>query len=226
MRSSSSGSARLRCWPPRAPRPDRRRPQQKARVPRIGYLGNLEAAPTVDASRAGLRDLGWIDGRTIAVEYHWYEGHFDRLPRLAAELVGLKVEVIVTASTPAIRAAQQATTTIELDRRGQVGAGITSERAFRNATSSSGSRRCLSRRFLRSRGPAGSDRPAPRCDQLDGAIGIYVHAGPDVFPRIGDAVKVARLGKPRGRASAECSIMNDHRAGARLHSIEARGATP
>jgi putative ABC transport system substrate-binding protein len=88
--------------------------QAPTKVARIGYLGNLASAPTVEAFRAGMLDLGWIEGRNIAVEYRWYEGHFDRLPRLAAELVGLKVEVIVTASTPAIRAAQQATTTIPI----------------------------------------------------------------------------------------------------------------
>jgi putative ABC transport system substrate-binding protein len=88
--------------------------QQLGKVHRIGFLGILPGAPVVEAFLAGMRDLGWVEGRNITVEYRWYEGHFDRLPKLAAELVGLKVDVIVTASTIAIRAAQQATTTIPI----------------------------------------------------------------------------------------------------------------
>jgi len=62
----------------------------------------------------GLRAFGYVDGQTIAIEYRWAEGRFDRLPALAAELVGLPVDLLVTAGPPAVRAAQQATTTIPI----------------------------------------------------------------------------------------------------------------
>ena len=61
-----------------------------------------------------MRALGYVDGRTIAIDCRWAEGRFDRLPELAAELVGLKVDVIVTAAPPSVRAAQRATTTIPI----------------------------------------------------------------------------------------------------------------
>jgi putative ABC transport system substrate-binding protein len=61
-----------------------------------------------------LRELGWVDGKNIAVEYRWASGHQDRLSALAGDLVRLKVDVIVTASTPVAIAAKQATTTIPI----------------------------------------------------------------------------------------------------------------
>jgi putative tryptophan/tyrosine transport system substrate-binding protein len=66
----------------------------------------------VDAFRQGLRDLGWIEYQTIAIDERW--GSFDRLPKLAADLVRAKVEVIVTGSDGAARAAKQATSTIPI----------------------------------------------------------------------------------------------------------------
>ena len=63
---------------------------------------------------AGLRELGYVEGKNIIIEYRWAEGKYERLPGLAAELVQMKVDVIVAASTPAIQAAQQATTTIPI----------------------------------------------------------------------------------------------------------------
>ena len=68
----------------------------------------------VDALRTGLRQLGYEEGKNIAVEYRWAEGRYDRLPELAAELVRLKVDVIVTHSTPGSQAAKQATSTIPI----------------------------------------------------------------------------------------------------------------
>jgi putative ABC transport system substrate-binding protein len=63
---------------------------------------------------AGLSARGYVDGRNVVIDYRWAEGRFDRLPGLAAEMVALKPDVIVTAAPPAIRAAQQATTTIPI----------------------------------------------------------------------------------------------------------------
>jgi putative tryptophan/tyrosine transport system substrate-binding protein len=68
----------------------------------------------MDALRAGLRDLGYVEGDNLSIDFRWAEGRYDRLPALAAELVRLKVDVIVTATTPATLAAKQATTTIPI----------------------------------------------------------------------------------------------------------------
>jgi putative ABC transport system substrate-binding protein len=83
----------------------------------IGYLDQGSAArdgPYVDAFRQGLRDLGWIEGRNIAIEFRFAEGKTDRLPALAADLVRLKVDVLVTSTTPAALAAKHATSTIPI----------------------------------------------------------------------------------------------------------------
>jgi putative ABC transport system substrate-binding protein len=85
-------------------------------VQRIGFLGMDSAmqAVRVTAFRDGLAALGYVDGKNIVIEYRWAEGHFDRLPALAAELVRSKVDVIVTAAPPAVRPARQATATIPI----------------------------------------------------------------------------------------------------------------
>jgi putative ABC transport system substrate-binding protein len=84
-----------------------------ARTPRIGFLGVSSAAAwarRIDAFRAGLRDLGYVEGKNIVIEFRFAQGHYDRLPELAAELVRLDVDVIVTHSAPGALAAKQATT--------------------------------------------------------------------------------------------------------------------
>jgi len=86
--------------------------QQAARVPRIGYVStNLVASPhLVEAFRQGLHDLGYVEGRNVMIEYRSAEGQLERVPALAAELVALKVAVIVAAAgTPIALAAKQAT---------------------------------------------------------------------------------------------------------------------
>jgi putative tryptophan/tyrosine transport system substrate-binding protein len=88
--------------------------QQAPKTARIGFLSlSSGPTPTMDISPA-LHELGWIEGQNIAVEYRWAAGREDQLPALAAELVRLKVDVIVTVSTPAARAAKRATTTIPI----------------------------------------------------------------------------------------------------------------
>ncbi len=90
---------------------------QPARTIRIGYLSpgsTVTHGPFFDAFRQGLRELGYVEGRDLAIESRWAEGKSDRLPSLAAELVGLQVDVIVAAGTPAIQASKQATTTIPI----------------------------------------------------------------------------------------------------------------
>jgi putative ABC transport system substrate-binding protein len=84
--------------------------------PRIGFLGLGRSGPSLvgEAFRQGLRDLGYIEGRTIAIESRLAEGAADRLPGLARELIALRVSVIVAAGGPAIRAARDATATIPI----------------------------------------------------------------------------------------------------------------
>lgn len=91
---------------------------QQQKIPQIGviYPGLSRAsAPQLDGFRQGLRELGYADGKTIAIDYRFAEGKLDRLPELAAELVRLKVDVILAAGgTPAILAAKKATTTVPI----------------------------------------------------------------------------------------------------------------
>jgi len=91
--------------------------QQGARIPRVGFLvpGSASGFATrVEAFRQGLRELGYVEGKSIAIEYRWAEGKLDRLPELSAELVRSKVDVIVTSGDAAIRAAKEKTTTIPI----------------------------------------------------------------------------------------------------------------
>ena len=87
--------------------------QPLPKVARIGLLlPGTAPDPGVEAFRQGLRDLGWVEGQNIAIEYRWAEGKFERLPGLAAALIRLKVDVIVANATPATSAAKNATGTI------------------------------------------------------------------------------------------------------------------
>jgi len=99
-------------WPlaGRAQHPDRK-------APRIGFLTrktDASVSAQIDAFRQGLRDLGWVEGKSISIEYRDAQGQLDRLSALAAELVALNVDVIVTADTPPTQAAKQATSTIPI----------------------------------------------------------------------------------------------------------------
>jgi putative ABC transport system substrate-binding protein len=90
--------------------------QQAAKIPRIGYVStNLAVSPHLpDAFRQGLRDLGYVEGRNVVIEFRSAEGKLDRFPALAAELVTLRVDVIVAANTGAALAAKHATKTIPI----------------------------------------------------------------------------------------------------------------
>jgi putative ABC transport system substrate-binding protein len=93
------------------------RAQEATKVYRIGFVG-LPSAGSLperpEAFRAGLRDLGYQEGRNIVIEYRWAEGRYERLPALFAELVRLNVDVIVTHGTPGALAAKQVTNTIPI----------------------------------------------------------------------------------------------------------------
>ena len=91
--------------------------QQPTKIPRIGYLGATSPSANsarIEAFRQGLRELGYVEGKNIVIEWRYAEGKLDRLPALAAELVRLKVDVIVTAGPTATRAAKEATVTIPI----------------------------------------------------------------------------------------------------------------
>ncbi len=91
--------------------------QQPKKVPRIGFLSGSPPSSikaNTEAFRQGLRDLGYVEGKNIVIEWRSAEGKRDRLPALAADLVRLKVDVIVTAGPLVTRAAKEATSTIPI----------------------------------------------------------------------------------------------------------------
>ena len=91
--------------------------QALGRMARIGFLGSASAtgsAKSVEALRTGLRELGYVEGRNIVIEFRWAEGKYDRLSDLVAELIRLNVDVIVTHGTPGTRTAKKATSTIPI----------------------------------------------------------------------------------------------------------------
>jgi putative tryptophan/tyrosine transport system substrate-binding protein len=91
--------------------------QQSGKLPTIGFLGQSTRSATSEWTAAfvqRLRELGWIDGRNVAIEYRWGEGRNERFAEIAAEFVRLKVDVLVTAGTPQVLAAKQATSVIPI----------------------------------------------------------------------------------------------------------------
>ncbi len=91
--------------------------QQPKKIPRVGYLAAVSAsadAPRLEAFRQGLRDLGYIEGQNLIIEYRHEAGGFERLPDLAAELVRLKIDVLVAVTTNAALAAKKTTGTIPI----------------------------------------------------------------------------------------------------------------
>jgi putative tryptophan/tyrosine transport system substrate-binding protein len=93
------------------------RAQQPTKIARIGILGlasAVAAAPYVDAVRAGLHDFGYIEEKSLIIEYRFGDGNYERLPNLAAELVHLNVDVLVTFAAPGTQAAKSATSTIPI----------------------------------------------------------------------------------------------------------------
>src|SRR5437763_212380 len=92
------------------------RAQQSGKLLTIGFMG---ATPSVESQRVAafvqrLRELGWVDGRNLAIEYRWAEGRPERVSEIAAEFVRNKVDVIVTVATPPTLAAKQATAVIPI----------------------------------------------------------------------------------------------------------------
>src|SRR5262249_53494982 len=130
---------------------------QQPVIPVIGYLHSGSSAPyahLVAAFRQSLKDAGYVEGESVTIEYRWAEGHYDRLPALAAELVGRHVALIVAqGGDPPVLAAKSATATIPVVftissdpvRLGIVGS---LNRPGGNITGFWGTRRCLGRNAL------------------------------------------------------------------------------
>ena len=91
--------------------------QQPGKIRRIGFLNPNPAATVsarMEAFRQGMRDLGYVEGKNIVIEYRYADGNAQRLPELAAELVGLKLDLIITSSTPSVWAIQKSSATIPI----------------------------------------------------------------------------------------------------------------
>ncbi len=91
--------------------------QQPKKIPRIGFLvtpSRSFSSTRIETFRQGLRDLGYVEGKNVVIEYRHAEGKIERLPALAAELVAAKVDVIVTTSGQAVMAAKNATRSIPI----------------------------------------------------------------------------------------------------------------
>jgi putative ABC transport system substrate-binding protein len=88
--------------------------QQQTKIPRIGYLGGNSPNARSENFRQGLRELQYVEGKNIVIEWRHHEGKLDRLPALAAELVRIKVDIIITVGAPAARAAKETTVTIPI----------------------------------------------------------------------------------------------------------------
>src|SRR5215471_7013618 len=93
------------------------RAQQAGKLPTIGFMGATTPAAQSQLTAAfvqRLRELGWVQGRTVAIEYRWAEGRSERFAEIAAELVRRKVDVILTHNTPPVLAAKQVTSVIPI----------------------------------------------------------------------------------------------------------------
>jgi putative ABC transport system substrate-binding protein len=130
--------------------------QPAAKIARIGYLGPVSpsaGARLLESFRQGLRELGYVEGQNILIDYRWAEGRPDRFPALAAELIQLRVDAIVTYNNPAVAALKQATRTIPIvvaNMGDPVGSGFVASlaRPGGNITGFSGLSEELSRKWV------------------------------------------------------------------------------
>jgi putative ABC transport system substrate-binding protein len=94
--------------------------QQATRIYRIGFVSPISPGPTIEAFLQGLREVGYIEGKNVLIEARFAEGHIERLPELVAQVLGLKVDVLLAGSPDGALAAKRATTTVPI-----VFAGVT-----------------------------------------------------------------------------------------------------
>src|SRR5712691_11404084 len=178
--------------------------QQPTHVHRIGYLlgTTREQEPYVEGFLEGMRALGYVEGQNLVMEYRYAEGQYERLPALAAELVRLKVDVLLVVSTPAALAAKQATTTIPIVMMGggdPVGSGLVASLAR----------------------PGGNVTGLATLDPE--VVGKQLEFLKDVLPTVS---RVAILWNPANPAHALMVREADVAAqtlGVQLHRVEARG---
>jgi putative tryptophan/tyrosine transport system substrate-binding protein len=89
-------------------------PQPTGKVARVGWLNTASPGSLDEAFRSGIRQLGYVEGQNIAIEWRWVEGRFDRLPSVAADLANRNVDIIVAGGTPAALVARKTTVTIPI----------------------------------------------------------------------------------------------------------------
>ena len=178
--------------------------QQVGKVWRVGYLAagaGSENQTNLNAFRQGLRDLGYVDGQNIAIEYRWGEGKYEQLPKLVHEFVKTNVDVIVTANTPSAQAAKETTTKIPIVMIGvdPVAAGLVTSLARPGGNIT------------------GLSNIAPEL------VGKQLELLKEVVPKIS---RVAALGNPANPSTAP--QLQEAKAaaqalGLQLHAVEARG---
>jgi ABC-type uncharacterized transport system substrate-binding protein len=195
--------------------------QQPARVPRIGYLdatSSSVASVRVKSFLQGLRDLGWVEGENIAIEYRYAEGKPDRLPELAGELVRLKPDLIVVQSNTVARAVLSATKTIPIvmaDGGDPVAAGLVASLArpggnvtgVTNLSAELGTKRLeLLKDIVPNlalvvvlRGPGRSERPLKEMQAVAPSLKIQLHI---LEVRVADDLERAFKGAANARAGA------------------------
>ena len=177
--------------------------QQAAHVPRLGLLmpGSASGyASRMEAFRHGLRDLGYVEGRNITLEYRFADGQSDRLPALVAELVRLPVDVLVVDGSDRVRAAQHATTTIPI---------VMVALAIRWGRASSPA----------SRGPGGTSRGWPRDPRGHRETAGAAQGG---RARLSRVAFLWHRGQSRRPATCSETETAARRLGAELHPVEVR----
>jgi putative ABC transport system substrate-binding protein len=178
------------------------RAQRKA-MPVIGYLntGSPDLNPSLLAAlRQGLSETGYIEGQNLAVEYRWAEGHYDRLPALAADLVGRKVDLILATSPPSALAAKSATSTIPIVFRGgsdPVGDGLVASLARPGGN-------------LTGVGFGGADLTAKRLELLS-----------ELVPRAGVIALLVNPKAPNAESVIQDVVEGARRKGLQLHVLKA-----
>ena len=183
--------------------------QPRARIPRIGYLGAVSPSAgtfLLESFRQGLAELGYVEGRNILIDYRWAEGRVDRLPALAAELIQLGVDAIVTYNNAPVAALQQATRTIPIvvaNMGDPVGSGFVASlaRPGGNITGLSGFSEELSRKWVELLREA-----VPKVSRFAFLMVSQTPAGQTIWMRIQAAAKALKVTPQRHEIAAPDEI--------------------